>query len=65
MVLIGLRGRRFGLWLVLRRARNARRETRWRCRCDCGVERDVLRANLSRGRSRSCGCARSRDAVAG
>lgn len=32
--------------------------TRWRCRCDCGNETVVLRTNLKRGLTRSCGCLR-------
>lgn len=37
--------------------------TFWRCICTCGAEVNVLSDNLSRGRSRSCGCVR--DAATG
>ena len=29
---------------------------RWRCRCECGAERLVLRTPLENGRAKSCGC---------
>lgn len=28
----------------------------WRCKCDCGKEKDILGTNLARGHSQSCGC---------
>ena len=53
---------RYGRWTVISHA--ARRETNitknyqkyWRCRCDCGTERDVRRDGLYNGSSKSCGC---------
>ena len=33
--------------------------TRWRCRCQCGGEVVVNRANLTARRTKSCGCLRS------
>lgn len=33
--------------------------TYWRCRCDCGREKDVSRGNLLGGKVRSCGCLRN------
>lgn len=50
--LIDLSGRKFGRWLVLGRSGGEI----WRCRCDCGMERDVAGGHLRLGRSRSCGC---------
>lgn len=32
------------------------REQRWKCRCVCGNETNVLTAHLSRGHTKSCGC---------
>lgn len=32
---------------------------KWKCRCDCGNEIDVLATNLLTGRTKSCGCLRS------
>ena len=56
-----LTGRKFGRWTVLERAEPKHNkkgcvEGRWRCRCDCGVERIVLQASLVSGKSKSCGC---------
>jgi hypothetical protein len=28
----------------------------WRCKCDCGKEKNILESNLKSGKSRSCGC---------
>lgn len=33
----------------------------WMCRCACGTEKRVMEANLVRGHTQSCGCARLRD----
>lgn len=52
-----LSGQRFGYWLVIG---PSDRRGYDRCRCDCGTERDVLRASLIRGASKSCGCDRVR-----
>lgn len=55
-----LTGRRFGLLVVLERARNAPDGQRaWRCRCDCGEERVVRAGHLIQGQE-SCGCRRTR-----
>lgn len=35
----------------------------WRCRCDCGTEREVLTVNLRKGRTVSCGCWNSEKGV--
>lgn len=50
--LIDVTGQRFGRWLVLGRGDHKR----WRCRCECGLERAVAGDHLRGGRSRSCGC---------
>lgn len=60
MRLLDLVGQSFGSWLVLDRAENdAHGNTRWLCRCYCGLceeeERSVLADHLRSGRSRSCG----------
>lgn len=52
-----LTGQRFGRLVVVRRAENdAHQNTRWLCRCECGMERVVLGKNLRNGSTRSCGC---------
>ena len=53
---IDLTGRKFNRWTVLRRVDSTTGKTTWRCRCDCGEERDVIGRNLTNGRSSSCGC---------
>ena len=54
-----LTGQRFGRYVVVRRlANDSRRQTRWLCRCDCGVSKEVLGASLRTGKTRSCGCFR-------
>jgi hypothetical protein len=56
-----LTGRTFGRWTVLWRIESDKRGKAWfRCRCVCGVERDVEGAKLTKKTrpSRSCGCLR-------
>lgn len=48
-----LTGKRYGRWSVLGPGDDYEH---WRCRCDCGTERDVGHASLRKGFSRSCGC---------
>jgi len=50
-------GARIGRWTVLERC--GEMPDRWRCRCDCGTERNVLERSLRFGGSMSCGCLRS------
>jgi len=49
-------GNRYGKWVVLKRAENSPRGTRWLCKCDCGTKRVVGGGSLRDGKSRSCGC---------
>jgi hypothetical protein len=44
---------KYGRWTLL--STNGRR---WLCRCDCGTERWVMRADVIAGRTKSCGCGR-------
>ena len=53
---IDLTGRTFGRWTVLFRATPKGKPARWRCRCVCGVEKDVLGGHLRGGLANSCGC---------
>lgn len=55
---IDITGQTFGRWTVLSHVgRSSRsRQSLWRCRCDCGVERVVTGPSLRAGKSRSCGC---------
>lgn len=54
-------GQRFGRWTVLYengrlKEPRGRLITLWRCRCDCGEERDLRAGTLKTGSSLSCGC---------
>ena len=49
-------GKRYGRWTVIAFAANHNGKSYWKCRCDCGVEKDVMGKNLRNGRSQSCGC---------
>lgn len=51
-----LTGEQFGSWTVLRLSDTQKRRRTWRCRCVCGVERDVMVFSLKDGSSKSCGC---------
>lgn len=44
---------RYGMWTVVEAEGR-----KWLCRCDCGVERRVIRSDLWAGKSTGCGCAR-------
>ena len=54
---IDLTGQRFGRWIVLYKSdkRNAGGAIYWHCKCDCGIEKDVLGTSLRQGTSLSCG----------
>ncbi len=50
-------GRRYGRLIVLyRNGQNRHGAAIWRCRCDCGNEKNVLGFNLTSGCTTSCGC---------
>jgi len=53
-----LTGRVFTRWTVIELSTRRDPDHRifWRCRCECGVERDVDGSQLRCGRSLSCGC---------
>lgn len=52
---IDLTGQTFGRLTVLSLV-TKKPKTRWRCKCVCGNETEVLANNLRQGRTRSCGC---------
>lgn len=56
--LLDLTGSRFGKVVVLNRAEDRGRQPYWRCRCDCGVVKDIRGAHLKAGKISSCGCGR-------
>jgi hypothetical protein len=47
---------RFGRLLVLERVGKKWGSVTWRCRCDCGNELITTSSNLTKGRTKSCGC---------
>ena len=55
--LIDLTGQKFGRLTVLDfYGSDKRRESIWRCRCECGNITNVLSSNLRKGYTKSCGC---------
>lgn len=55
--IIDLSGKKFGRWNVLEKSTVSKNNRiYWRCRCDCGVYRDVEGHLLRSGQSKSCGC---------
>lgn len=55
-----LTGQKFGKLTVLYRSEDkvtpkCKKRTMWRCKCDCGNEKDISSSSLKRG-TRSCGC---------
>lgn len=54
-----LTGQKFGRWEVLEYVgKKDNGKHYWKCRCNCGTERDVERSGLTSGKSTSCGCYR-------
>lgn len=53
-------GQRFGRLTVIalhhKATRSPKRQTYWRCRCDCGTEVVVFSGHLGDGHTQSCGC---------
>ncbi len=54
-----LTGKTFGRWTAIQFVRGDAGESRWLCRCACGVERAVRTPSLTRGSGKSCGCLNS------
>lgn len=65
---IDIAGQRFGKLVVLERdfqedAKHPRRgSSYWKCKCDCGKEKSILKASLVTGKTNSCGCIRQEKA---
>lgn len=53
---LNLVGRKFGKLTVIELAEIKNQNCYWRCKCDCGGEKVVLGAQLTSGKTRSCGC---------
>lgn len=44
---------------------NENRNSRWRVRCDCGTEFEVVGAMVKSGQTKSCGCIRRERCLSG
>lgn len=53
---LDLIGQRFGKLTVVELDGIRNQNCYWRCKCDCGGEKVVLGAQLTSGKTRSCGC---------
>ena len=51
-----LKGQKFGMLLVIKRAENRNGRVAWLCRCDCGNEKICTAKQLKSGEVKSCGC---------
>lgn len=51
-----LTGERFGRLVVKRLVKHDGKGRKWWAKCDCGRDAEVFQANLTQGRTRSCGC---------
>lgn len=50
-------GNQYGYWTALKRSgTDPWGGPIWLFRCECGVEKAVLKSNVTKGKSRSCGC---------
>lgn len=50
---------KFGKLTVIHRVSNTRNgHNRWWCRCECGVEKEILATHFMSGKTSSCGCDR-------
>ena len=54
---VDITGQTFGMWHVLYKTdkRNSSGVIYWHCKCDCGIEKDVLGTSLRQGLTLSCG----------
>lgn len=53
---LDLTGQKFGRWTVLFLGNHRGHLRYWRCRCECGTEKEIYAGSLKDGRSLSCGC---------
>ena len=49
-----LYNKKFGTWTAISPIKKGNR-IYWHCKCDCGIERDVLQYSLTSGKSTGCG----------
>ena len=54
-------GQKIGKWTIIKKDDSKKyktRDSRWICKCECGLEKSVLQKYLLNGKSISCGCDR-------
>ncbi|MDT2909320.1 hypothetical protein [Lactococcus lactis] len=63
--IIDLTGQRFGKLIAIEKTnkRSSGGGIIWRCRCDCGNEKNVVSGNLTSRHVRSCGCFQKHDKI--
>lgn len=49
-------GRKINSWTILQPSIYKNNKQYWKCKCDCGIIRDVSESNLLQDKSKSCGC---------
>jgi hypothetical protein len=54
--IIDIAGRRFGRLVVLGFAGLKGRRSLWKCKCDCGITKTIVKTSLMSNHSKSCGC---------
>lgn len=55
-----LPGQKFGYLTVLKKTKTSKHGYYYLCKCECGNEIEVLRYSLTNGKTRSCGCIKSK-----
>lgn len=53
---LDLSGKKFGDWTVLGFSHYQKKNQYWKCKCNCGTIKNVIKGSLIAKRSRSCGC---------
>lgn len=49
-------GDRFGRLIVLNRVPLKNKPPKYKCKCDCGVVKNIDKSSIARGLTKSCGC---------
>lgn len=53
---VDITGQRFGRLTVIEYVETVKKASWWRCKCDCGNEKNITLNHLRTGQTRSCGC---------
>ena len=54
--IVDITGRRFGKLTALYPVNTINRHYKWRCKCECGNQKDIQGGHLRSGHTTSCGC---------